>query len=49
MRVDDDGVKMAMAQQLHWKFDLTTFDDGETIEDYMLCLSGMVAHLAMLG
>jgi hypothetical protein len=25
------------------------FDDGETIEDYVLRLSGMVAHIAMLG
>jgi predicted deacylase len=25
------------------------FDDGETIEDYALCLSGMVAHLTTLG
>jgi hypothetical protein len=34
---------------LRWKFDLTTFDDGETIEDYALCLSGMATHLATLG
>jgi hypothetical protein len=25
------------------------FDDGETIEDYALCLSGMAAHLTTLG
>jgi hypothetical protein len=34
---------------LHRKFDLTTFNDGETIEDYALCLSDMVAHLAVLS
>jgi hypothetical protein len=49
MRVGDDRVKKVMMQQLRWKFDLTTFDDGDTIEDYALCLSGMAAHLAMLG
>jgi hypothetical protein len=49
MRVDDDHVKKATAQQLRRKFDLTTFDDGETVEDYALRLSGMVAHLATLG
>jgi hypothetical protein len=43
------GVKKAMAQQLHRKFDLATFDDGETIEDYALRLSGMAADLATLG
>jgi hypothetical protein len=30
------------------KFDLTTFDDGETVEDYVLCLSSMKALLTML-
>jgi hypothetical protein len=49
MRVGDDRVKKAMAQQLHQKFDLTMFDDSETIEDYALCLSGMVVHLATLS
>jgi hypothetical protein len=49
MRVGDDRMKKATMQQLHQKFDLTTFDDGETIEDYALCLSDMVVHLAMLS
>jgi hypothetical protein len=48
MRVDDDRVKKVMAQQLRQKFDFTTFDDGETVEDYALCLSSMAAHLATL-
>jgi hypothetical protein len=41
MRVSDDRVKKATAQQSRQKFNLTKFDDGETIEDYALCLSGM--------
>jgi hypothetical protein len=45
MRVGDDRVKKATAQQLCQKFDLATFDDGETIEDYALRLSGIAAHL----
>jgi hypothetical protein len=49
MRVGDDRVKKAMTQQLHRKFDLTMFDDGETIKDYALHLRGMAAHLALLG
>jgi hypothetical protein len=49
MRVDDDRVKKAMAQQLRRKFDLATFDDGETIKHYALLLSGMAAHLTTLG
>jgi hypothetical protein len=49
MRVGDDRVKKVTAQQLRRKFDLTTFDDGETVEDYALRLSGMTALLATLG
>jgi hypothetical protein len=49
MRVGDDRVKKATMQQLRWKFDRATFNDGETVEDYALHLSGMAAHLATLG
>jgi hypothetical protein len=49
MRVGDDHVKKATAQQLRQKFDLATFDDGETVEDYALRLSGMAVHLTTLG
>jgi hypothetical protein len=36
-------------QQLRQKFNLAMFDDGETIKDYALCLSGMAAHLTTLS
>jgi hypothetical protein len=49
MRVSDDYVKKVTTQQVRQKFDLTTFDDGETVEDYALRLSVMAAHLATLG
>jgi hypothetical protein len=49
MRVGDDRVKKETTQQLRWKFNLAAFNNGEIIDDYMLCLSGMVVHLAMLG
>jgi hypothetical protein len=48
MRVGDNRVKKATTQQLCWKFNLTTFDDGETGEDYALRLSDMAAQLTML-
>jgi hypothetical protein len=48
-RVGDDRVKKATTQQLHQKFDLATFDNGETVEDYVLRQSGMVAHLTTLS
>jgi hypothetical protein len=48
-RVGDDCVKKVTAQQRRRKFDLTIFDDGETVEDYALRLSGMVVHLTTLG
>jgi hypothetical protein len=49
MRVSDDRVKMVKTQQLHRKFELTTFNDGETVEDYAMHLSGMVVDLGTLG
>jgi hypothetical protein len=49
MRVGDDRVKKATVQQLRQKFDLATFNDGETVEDYALRLSGIAAHLTTLG
>jgi hypothetical protein len=49
MRVGDDRVKKETTQQLRWKFNLAAFNNDEIIDDYMLCLSGMVVHLAMLG
>jgi hypothetical protein len=49
MRVSDDYVKKVTTQQLRQKFDLTMFNDGETVEDYALRLSVMAAHLATLG
>jgi hypothetical protein len=36
IRIDDNHVKKATVQQLCRKFDLATFDDGESIEDYAL-------------
>jgi hypothetical protein len=49
MRVGDDRLKKVTTQQLHRKFDLATFDDGETVENYALHLSSMAAHHAILG
>jgi hypothetical protein len=49
MRVGDECVKKATTQQLRRKFNLTTFDNGETVEDYALCLSSIATHLATLS
>jgi hypothetical protein len=49
MRVSDDRMKKATTQQLCQKFNLAMFDDGETVEDYALHLSGMAVHLTTLG
>jgi hypothetical protein len=49
IRVSDDCVKKATAQQLCWKFHLATFDDDEAVEDYVLRMSGMAVHLTTLG
>jgi hypothetical protein len=49
MRVSDDRVKKVTTQELRQKFDVATFDDGESVEDYALRMSSMAVHLAMLG
>jgi hypothetical protein len=49
MRISDDRVKKVTSQQLHRMYNLTAFEDREIVEDYALCLNGMVAHLATLG
>jgi hypothetical protein len=45
MRIGDDRVKKVMTQQLRQKYDLTMFEDGETVEDYVLHLPGYVRTL----
>jgi hypothetical protein len=49
MRIDDDHVKKATTQHLHWKYDLVAFEYRETVDDYALRLNGMAAHHATLG
>jgi hypothetical protein len=49
LRVGDDRVRKNIAQQLLHEFELTTFKDGESVEDYALRLTGMQASLATLG
>jgi hypothetical protein len=49
MRVGDDRVKKAAAQQLRSQFDRAMFREGESVEDFALRLNGMVATLATLG
>jgi midasin (ATPase involved in ribosome maturation) len=46
MRVGDDRVKKASAPQLRNQFDWATFKEGESVEDFIFWLNGMVATLA---
>jgi hypothetical protein len=42
MCVEDDRVKKDVAQQLWNQFDRATFREGESVEDFALCMNGMV-------
>lgn len=42
-------MKKMVAQNLRRWFDLTTFKQGESIKDFVLCLKGMVTTLSTLG
>jgi hypothetical protein len=48
MRVSDDWMKKAAAQQLRSHFDRAMFKEGKIVEDFALQLKGMVATLATL-
>jgi hypothetical protein len=48
MRVGNDRVRKATAQQIRRKFDMATCNEGETVEDYALCLNSLAAHLSTL-
>ncbi|RLM64825.1 uncharacterized protein C2845_PM16G05230 [Panicum miliaceum] len=49
MRVGNDPMKKSAAVTLRRKFNLATFNDGESVEDYALRLQGMAADQATLG
>ncbi|CAA6661431.1 unnamed protein product [Spirodela intermedia] len=49
MRIGDDRVKKALAQNLRRQFDSTTFKEGESVEDYALRLNSMASTLNTLG
>jgi hypothetical protein len=49
LRVGDERVRAATAQQLLRRFENATIKEEESIEDYLLRLSGMVQQLTTLG
>ncbi|CAA7409347.1 unnamed protein product [Spirodela intermedia] len=49
MRIGDDRVKKASAQNLRRQFDSATFKEGESVEDYALRLNSMASTLSTLG
>jgi hypothetical protein len=48
MRVGDDRVWEATTQTLLWQFESTVFKERESKDEFSMCLSGMVQHLATL-
>jgi hypothetical protein len=49
MRLGDERIREARAQQLRREYDSLEFRDGETIEEFALRLQGMLSQLAVLG
>jgi hypothetical protein len=49
MRVDNDRVKSASLQSLLNEYENVTLHDGESIDDLMMCINGLVACLRELG
>jgi hypothetical protein len=46
--VDDDLLKKTAAVLLQRKFDLATFNNGESVKGFVLLLNGMAAELSTL-
>jgi hypothetical protein len=49
MRLSDERIGAARAQQLRREYDLLEFRDGETVEEFTLRLKRMVSQLVVLG
>jgi hypothetical protein len=49
MRIGDDRVRKATAQNLRTEYEAIALRDGEAIEDFALRLTGIVQRLATLG
>ena len=49
LRIGDDRVRKATAQNLRTEYESIALRDGEPIEDFALRLTGIVQHLATLG
>jgi hypothetical protein len=49
LRIGDDRVRKATAQNLRTEYESITLRDGEPIEDFALRLTGIVQRLAALG
>jgi hypothetical protein len=49
MRIGDERVRKSTAQSLRVEYEQITFHDGESVEDFALCLSNIVQRLAIIG
>ncbi|XP_071680544.1 uncharacterized protein [Lolium perenne] len=49
MRVGSDRVRKGKVQQLKKEFEMISFHDGESVDDFALCLTNLVTSLATLG
>jgi hypothetical protein len=49
LRIGSEAVRNARAQQLRMKFESIRFKEGETVDDFTMRLSSLVAKLGTLG
>jgi hypothetical protein len=49
MRIGSDRVRKGKVQQLKKGFEMISFRDGESVDDFALCLTNLVTSLATLG
>jgi hypothetical protein len=49
LRIGSEAVRNARAQRLRMKFESIRFKEGETVDDFTMRLSSLVAELGTLG
>jgi hypothetical protein len=46
--VGSEHVRKAWASMLRWEFDSLAFEDGETVDDFAVCMTRLTTQLAVL-
>jgi hypothetical protein len=49
LRIDSETVRNARAQQLRLEYEAIRFKEGESVDDFTMCLANLIAALGTVG